>query len=1073
MSSKSMTQHFKTHGFIARIAILCTLLVTHVMATDPPLALNDIGTYLVCASENQPFVLPRVCDVAYGANGKFVFKAAQSGTVVFNNATFGDPIPGVVKSGHYRFANGFAVSTVTTSGTGLTADCYDNTFVKGFPLRRVDATVNFPWYGAVPMPGVPMENFSVRWTGQIQARFDGDITLITTSDDGVKMWVDGQLIINDWTAHGNKENLGTFASLAGQKHDLRIEYYQGGGGSFMCLEWQSTNEPRTVVPATCLYPVGVDTPLVLPKYVPGTGTGLTGDYRNAADSIGSRLRRLDPIINFPWGGGSPDPSISADNFTVRWSGQIQTRFDGDCTLSTISDDGVRLFIDGKLLIDDWTLHGDKENTCTFASKAGQKHDIRIEYFESGGGASMCLKWQSANEGYTLVPTSCLYPYNVAKAIPKASVVSPAFFEGVYGVTLPVINTGILSDLGESQFYANVPLSATKATPVTLTEGSATASGNIRWTPTLVADGPALVIRKGDSLLLKFANAGTCSITNYSGIFLSPIAVVPHRLLPVLFSKAGEFQVHAYGSNGEETGVFPVTVVSVNLPASIACEVGFTRDLNFTVTPNNAPLKCAGNSQLTVTATTIVGSVASLKLTPPQRGTPRLLVRINGIHGSLVSEREIDEFTIDFTGAQHLLIHDPDRTAHAQLIMRPYVPDIIVNLNMFAHRSTFAGGATNLSTNTSVDFVRAIDTDAQDEIVGVLTYEIFVPPGENSFCHYTTAFQAPVALAAVSPADPPAPPADPPAPPVTVSPTVGTNGHTCVCTITFPCACTLQTKTMSVTLTGGDTEPWDVVLLACPDPSKEPERQPYFDMKGGPRVKGPITCDGVKHDFQVYTGEKSGSYKIFLRKGTECYECGHFCVFGRFAKRVQLPHNGIGTTPALVGPPAVAQTQTTTFYTGGPKSGPTINIPGGVGGFLLYDQSDTCGHTISIWAHAGLGSNDLMYCIAGPDGNGKVAECLYDKARNHYYYRKAECGQETHFTSMESINYNVDGKFFGLPKPYHFYEYNVCDNILKITESETMTFFDDLLVPDARDNRPATSSTYSGPLAPTAPVVPGP
>ena len=278
-----MKQHTKMHGFIARIAIAYALLVAHAVAIDPPPALNDISTYLVCASENQSFVLPRVCDVAYGANGKFVFKAAQSGTVVFNNATFGDPIPGVVKSGYYRFASGFAVSTVTTTGTGLTADYYDNVFVKGFPLRRIDAMVNFPWYGAVPVSGVPKENFSVRWTGQIQARFDGDVTLITTSDDGVKVWINGQLLVNDWVAHGNKENWCTFASVAGQKHDLRIEYYQGGGGSFMRLEWQSAKEPRTMVPATCLYPVGADTPLVLPTYVPGTGR-----HGNGAD------RRLSP-----------------------------------------------------------------------------------------------------------------------------------------------------------------------------------------------------------------------------------------------------------------------------------------------------------------------------------------------------------------------------------------------------------------------------------------------------------------------------------------------------------------------------------------------------------------------------------------------------------------------------------------------------------------------------------------------------------------------------------------------------------------------------------------------------------
>lgn len=586
----------------------------------------------------------------------------------------------------------------------------------------------------------------MRWTGQIQARFDGNVTLITTSDDGVKVWINGQLLVNDWVAHGNKENWCTFASVAGQKHDLRIEYYQGGGGSFMRLEWQSANEPRTVVPATCLYPVGADTPLVLPTYVPGTGTGLTGDYRHTADSIGSRLRRLDPIINFPWGGGSPDPSIAADNFTVRWSGQIQTRFDGDCTLSTISDDGVRLFIDGKLLINDWNLHGDKENFCTFPSLAGQKHDIRIEYFESGGGAAMYLKWQSTNEGYTLVPTSCLYPYNLSTVIPTESAVSPAFFEGVYGVTIPTINTGVLSDLGESQFYANVPLSATKTTPVTLTEGSTASSGSIVWTPTVVTEGPALVIRKGDSLLFAFPASGSATITNYSGTFLPPVTVTSGQVLPVLFSKAGEFKVLACDGNGIEVGSRNVTVVSVDLPQSLIGEVQFTRALNLTVSPSNAPVTFMGNNQLTVTTTVIADGLAKLALKPLARGTPRLLARINGMNGPLVCEKEVKEFTLESASLKRVVVFGVTGIAAPSFIMRPYIPDVYFEFKMFAHRATFAGGAKNILWNTSdlypngTPVMESTFDPLTNEMIGRSIVELELPVGETMYCFDWTGSQ---------------------------------------------------------------------------------------------------------------------------------------------------------------------------------------------------------------------------------------------------------------------------------------------------------------------------------------------
>ena len=65
------------------------------------------------------------------------------------------------------------------------------------------------------------------------------------------------------------------------------------------------------------------------------------------------LVRMDTNINFNWGTGSPDPSISADNFTVRWTGSVQPQFNETYTFYTTTDDGVRLWVNGQLLIDEW------------------------------------------------------------------------------------------------------------------------------------------------------------------------------------------------------------------------------------------------------------------------------------------------------------------------------------------------------------------------------------------------------------------------------------------------------------------------------------------------------------------------------------------------------------------------------------------------------------------------------------------------------------------------------------------------------------------------------------------------
>ncbi len=88
----------------------------------------------------------------------------------------------------------------------------------------------------------------------------------------------------------------------------------------------------------------------------GSGTGLLGAYySNQLKTFNdpATLVRIDPTINFNWGTGSPDPSISSDDFTVRWTGSVQPQFNETYTFYTTTDDGVRLWVNGQLLIDDW------------------------------------------------------------------------------------------------------------------------------------------------------------------------------------------------------------------------------------------------------------------------------------------------------------------------------------------------------------------------------------------------------------------------------------------------------------------------------------------------------------------------------------------------------------------------------------------------------------------------------------------------------------------------------------------------------------------------------------------------
>ncbi|MCB0275229.1 MAG: DUF5110 domain-containing protein [Calditrichaeota bacterium] len=122
------------------------------------------------------------------------------------------------------------------------------------------------------------------------------------------------------------------------------------------------------------------------------GRGLTGHYFNSQDlSGGPVLTREDTVVNFNWGNGGPGAPLGKDHFSVRWTGQIGPfGEDGVLDLKVVADDGVRLWIGDKLLVDAWIDQGATDYPVRLAVQAGQSYPIRIEYYENGGEARLQL-----------------------------------------------------------------------------------------------------------------------------------------------------------------------------------------------------------------------------------------------------------------------------------------------------------------------------------------------------------------------------------------------------------------------------------------------------------------------------------------------------------------------------------------------------------------------------------------------------------------------------------------------------------------------------------------------------------
>jgi len=132
--------------------------------------------------------------------------------------------------------------------------------------------------------------------------------------------------------------------------------------------------------------------LVPPNAKPGEH-GLLGEYFKNKDLQGTpALVRTDKVINFEWAMGSPDPGIAADQFSARWTGKLIPKESGTYSIGFSSDDGVRLYIDGKLLIESWFDRGATLDVVTMKLEAGRQYDIKIEYYENTGWAYASFVW---------------------------------------------------------------------------------------------------------------------------------------------------------------------------------------------------------------------------------------------------------------------------------------------------------------------------------------------------------------------------------------------------------------------------------------------------------------------------------------------------------------------------------------------------------------------------------------------------------------------------------------------------------------------------------------------------------
>jgi hypothetical protein len=257
---------------------------------------------------------------------------------------------------------------------------YDNRWFNGTPRLRDDDAINFNWHYAAPMPGIPGDGYSVRWTRTV-ALDAGTYRFTASSDDGIRVYLqplnqsltDIPVINDAWYDHPTRTFTGEVYMQAGE-YRIVVEYYENTGLATAKVAWQPV-------------PASSDTWRATYYANPRVGAGC----RPPVTSTDCRaIVRDDPEINFDWGWDAPIPEMPQDRFSVRWTRMAYFE-PGSYRFTTATDDGVRLWVDNHLLIDNWRDQALTSHSGTMYLEGDVP--LKMEYYENSGVAAARLTWE--------------------------------------------------------------------------------------------------------------------------------------------------------------------------------------------------------------------------------------------------------------------------------------------------------------------------------------------------------------------------------------------------------------------------------------------------------------------------------------------------------------------------------------------------------------------------------------------------------------------------------------------------------------------------------------------------------
>lgn len=373
---------------------------------------------------------PQVVQTLFGGSGATIVPVPTPGPTTPKPSTAPTPTPVAGTTPKPATPTPVPTGGGTPSGTGgFTGQYYSGNDFNNLVFTRTDQKIDFEWGWNAPDSRLGVDNFSVRWTGSITPSVSGVYNFFVRVDDGVRLWVNGDLIIDQWKVQAPTDYTGSKSLTAGQSVEIKMEYFENTQDAVAKLSWSAPIEAgeqlldgslvfttgATNPPAATPVPVtpaptsggGNQQPTPTPS-APATLHGLRGNYYNNIDFTSLVLSRIDPTINFNWHVLMPDWSMGRDTFSIEWTGSVLAPYSGRYTFFTQADDGVRLWLNDQLVIDNWRDQQFTEKWYSVYLQQGKLYPIKIRYYENTGQAAMKLWWWHENFGKQIIPSDYLF-----------------------------------------------------------------------------------------------------------------------------------------------------------------------------------------------------------------------------------------------------------------------------------------------------------------------------------------------------------------------------------------------------------------------------------------------------------------------------------------------------------------------------------------------------------------------------------------------------------------------------------------------------------------------------------------